>query len=196
MGTTKNPIETLYENILITYTARFIASRRLGWHERLSLWTIALFSVGLIILALFDALKIPLKLEANYIVIVQIAGSITILLVSILLSGNQFSVRADRMHRCGLELSNLGREVEFLLLSHRNILEDEFSMIHKNYANILTRYDNHSRTDYKLAILELSLKNSKARIRDFFVYIRLFGEFSLYWVLLILVLILIAMIIN
>jgi hypothetical protein len=54
----ETPIKNLYRRNKMTYYCRFSASRCLKKHEALSLWTISIFSVGLIILPIAKALGV------------------------------------------------------------------------------------------------------------------------------------------
>jgi len=69
--------------------------------------------------------------------------------VSLLVNGSKFAERAEKMHRCGLELNALTREVELALqdtTSGKSVTD-----LQHRYDDILAKYENHSNIDYKMA---------------------------------------------
>jgi putative exporter of polyketide antibiotics len=78
--------EKLYGRASKTAASRFNAARRLKQQNLASLWTIALFSLGLIFVSLMQALEFSLPYSDRTVNLVEVFFSITILVISVILS--------------------------------------------------------------------------------------------------------------
>src|SRR4051812_39751974 len=76
----------LYGRVSKTAAARYNATRRLRMHNAASLWTISLFSLGLILVSLLQALALPIPFAPAIVNLVQVFLSITILVISVILT--------------------------------------------------------------------------------------------------------------
>jgi SMODS and SLOG-associating 2TM effector domain family 5 len=139
----------LFRSLRITASARFNASRRLRLHERFSLWSISLFSLGLIVFPLFKPFGIPTNYGEQVLNFVQVVAAAAILTVSILVNGSNFSERAEKMHRCALELNSLAREAELMIEEGTD--KSKVIDTQRRYEEILARYENHANIDYRVA---------------------------------------------
>lgn len=138
--------EELYDRVQKTATCRFYAHDRLKMQHNVSLWTIALFSVGLIFIPLVHTFGLETRFSLEYSSFIQVVFAIVILVISIILNMTNNSVRADRIHQCGMILNALSRRI------HRHINEesspDEYDLLVQEYDDILQRYENHAPIDY------------------------------------------------
>lgn len=141
--------EELYDRMIKTAACRFAANDRLRAHHNISLWTITFFSMGLIAIPLIETFHLKTNFSSNYSSFIQVVLAVVILVISILLNMASFSVRAEKMHQCGLLVSALSSKV------HRHVNEKSSSVKYddlvKEYDNILQRVENHSRVDYLYA---------------------------------------------
>lgn len=146
----ETPLNNLYRKIVITACARFEASRRLLLHHQLSLWTVSLFSVGIIVYQLIEILEIKTAISKPTLIIVQIVSSLVIIVFSVLVNVSRFSERAVRMHEGALEINELAGKL-FPFLSNSEDSRNIYNEIRNKYDNILKRYDNHGQIDYRVA---------------------------------------------
>lgn len=153
MRTQETPDQHLLRSLRVTASARFNASRRLRLHEKLSLWSISFFSLVLITIPLFEPFGITTTLSNGAVNLASITSATLILIASIIVNGSSFSERAEKMHRCGLELNALAREVD-LTIQNAKVSEDKIRDLHTQYDGILSRYENHSNIDFKLAQID------------------------------------------
>ena len=142
----------LYERVTKTAAARFNASRRLRQHNAASLWTISLFSLGLIIVSLLQALSFALPFSDKAVNLGQVTLSMIILMISVILTMNNYGLRAEKLHTCGLEMNELALRLE--RVQQKNSSQDEHSEISHTYSEILRRYDNHDEIDYEMMKLQ------------------------------------------
>lgn len=99
---------------------------------------------------LFKPFGIPTNYGEKILNFVQVVAAAAILTVSILLNGSNFAERAEKMHRCALELNSLVREAELIFEEEadRGRMRD----IQRRYEEILARYENHANIDYTLQL--------------------------------------------
>jgi hypothetical protein len=113
------------------------------------MWAIALSSIFLIILPLFGPLGIDVNISRGLLNIAQVTAAMLILIVSIVVHGSKFGTRAADMHRCGLELNALRREIYLLIANEEN--DKKIRAAQRAYDEIMLRYDNHSQLDFRWA---------------------------------------------
>lgn len=142
----ENHFEELHDRVQKTATSRFFAHERLKAKVNASLWTITFFSMGLIFIPLIETFKLNPNVVPAHSSFIQIVLAIVILVISVILSMTNYSVRADRMHQCGMLLNALARKI------HRYINEKATSEVYeiaaKEYDEILQRHENHASIDY------------------------------------------------
>ncbi len=143
-----DPYDELHRRITKTSRIRFLAARRLGAHARFSQWTIALLSVVLIIIPLMQALGALTRFGPQLLNVIQVALAVLVLVFSLLIGMDNFAVRAERMHACGLDLADLGREIEFRKDSHTSTAAEDYHRDRERYYAILRAHENHANLDY------------------------------------------------
>lgn len=141
----ETPIQNLYRRIKMTYTCRFSADRRMKKHEALSLWTISIFSIGLIVLPIAKALGIQNN-ASQIVTMLEVASAIVILIYSIIVNKSDFSHRSSQYHACGLELNDLDRKL--YKFKDREVSDEVIDSFTTTYNEILRRYENHSNLDF------------------------------------------------
>lgn len=179
------PMLKLYQNIRITYSARFNASRRLAHHQRWSLWTITLISVGMVMIPLLSVFNVPLTVASGPLNVLQIVSGVMVIAFSVIVNMSRYSHRAERLHLCGVELKMLGREMYNIL--DREIRDEEYVDFLGRYNGILTRYESHSNVDFAIAKAEKQRGDFRfPGIARGLAYVRLFAQFVHYLVLVVL----------
>jgi len=148
-------LQTLYTKMRKTAKTRFNCAKRLSTHQNFSLWSLPLFSAGLIGMTLLSALHIQTNLSAPFYDLLQIMLALFILVISLVLSANKYSDRSERMHRCALEVNALCHKILPECVANRDNA-DVYNRTLEKYGAILNAYENHADIDFDLVRLELS----------------------------------------
>lgn len=145
MSTKDTNCDALRQMISKTVAVRFQASRRLDLHNKLSLFSISLFSIILILVALLQLIDFKFYFESTVVNIGQVFLSIVILCFSIAISMSDFSLKSSKHHECGIELN----ELVYKLMNKWGVVltDDEYKEYLEEYFGILKRYENHTETD-------------------------------------------------
>ena len=158
----KNKFEELYRLIDITAKARYQAAKRLALHGYMTQWVLSFLAIGLIILSLLELLDFKLSFTATYTGFMQVVFAVIILTYSLLLGMGNFDARAERLHRCGLELSRLLRKVKPLKENEKPNMgslsqkdENGYEQLVKDYYDCLEKYENHKDLDFRNALLKI-----------------------------------------
>ena len=146
-------IAELLRRTEITGNARHNAARRMAAHGWFSQWTLALLTVGQIVISLVAALKLHSKFHAEYVNFASIFFGVLVLTYSLLLGMANYASRAVKMHECGISLGRLSRRL-FYLLRNPCSNTNHYKEAVREYYNILEKYENHTRTDYLVAHYE------------------------------------------
>lgn len=172
----------LYGRVSKTAASRFNASRRLRIHNAASLWTISLFSLGLILVSLLQALSLPMPYPDKIVNLVQVFLSITILVISVILTMNNYGIRAERFHACGLEMNEIALRLERVEREDGTI--EDYNAFADEYGEILRRYDNHEQIDFMFMKLQKPQHYSEPKWFPPLVYSRFGLQFLPYAILL------------
>jgi len=146
-------LRSLYRKMKKTSKARFNAATRLRRHQRFSLWSLAFVSAGLIILRLLSVFQMRGQISEPVFSFIEIVLALFVLVISLLLSANDFSDQAEKMHRCALELNVLCHEI--LPACADGSDHSLFAPTLQKYSTILNSYANHANIDFALVKLEL-----------------------------------------
>jgi hypothetical protein len=142
--------EELLRRTEITGGARYTAARRMelqGWAAQ---WTLALLSIGQIIITLIPTLKLRSNFGDAYVGFASVLFAVLVLAYSLLLGMANYSARAVKMHGCGLELGRLARKLVFLV-NRGHISAYEYEECAKCYYDILDKHENHMHIDYLIS---------------------------------------------
>ena len=137
--------DALRQMISKTVAARFQASRRLDFHNKLSLFSISLFSIILILVALLQLVEFDFSFGSVAVNIGQVFLSIVILCFSIAISMSDFSLKSSKHHECGVQLN----ELVYKLMNKWGVTlsDQEYEQRLSEYFNILSKFENHTETD-------------------------------------------------
>jgi hypothetical protein len=151
MGELADRIEELLRRTKRTTKSRYLASERLERHHKLSQWTVALLSCALIFIPMVQAFDVQTGYSPQLLNFAQAIAAVLVLVYSLLLGQEGFVLKADSMHRNGVELGRLARTLAGL--NGRDIPDDEYQRLVDQYYGILEKYENHKPIDYQFAKL-------------------------------------------
>jgi SMODS and SLOG-associating 2TM effector domain family 5 len=142
----ETPVAKLLKMLKVTAGCRFIASKRLAYHDK-KLTRVTAFAsayvIGLTVMPYF--MKLPTETTDLY-NIVTVALSIIILVSSLLQYSNGDIVNAEQHHRSGLEINELYR---LLLLKVDTVTPEELRDFTGRYNAVLQKYSiNHDDIDF------------------------------------------------
>ena len=149
MNFEENRFLSIFDRVNKTSHNRYISSRRLLAHHHWSYATIALLSLALIFLSLSTSTQTAGNVSPAGAVLISIA----ILVYSVILNLRDFSLRADKHHRCGLELSTLKQKIYPYVKVDGG--DELYSLFIADYETILSRYENHDPVDNGLMQCQL-----------------------------------------
>lgn len=176
----KPQLEDLYRRTGMTKESCFFASRRLGRHDNLSLWTLTTLSFCLIIISMLTQIFPENRFlidNARFISLSITSMSIFALIVSILVQKSSFSLRAEKYRTQAMEISDLRISFRHLienLPSDGTSKEKIYINKSKKYAEILNRNIVHEQIDY-LITTSKGIANSYYQAKLFIT------EFLGYW---------------
>jgi hypothetical protein len=130
-------IDNFIQSLGETAGARFIAASRVSRRDRRVTELTAYSAVYLIILTLLPyLLNIPAEVT-GYLDFFRIVLSIVILIAAIFHWASNNHAKAEQLHRSGLELNDLKREVE-MRKDHLDL--DDLDILRVRYENIIQKY--------------------------------------------------------
>ena len=177
--------EDLKRRISVTTSNRFNASERLKRHNQFSLFTVIAFSLGLILVSITITLNIDVAVNRVVLSASSIFFSVVILTISTALSMSNFGLRGEKHHDCGRELHALLLDIEKSVLNNDLQSPDSYSNYQAKYEQILARYENHTKVDHLFTKFARSEDYPKKWYRGPIAYGRLWLEYSIYAILLI-----------
>jgi hypothetical protein len=152
---TKDSADKLQMSMRVTAKCRYNAARRLHNQSQFSFLVVTLLSLGLIFIPLVLNAGAVLSLKPSILNMMQIFLAVSVLVYSVIVSTSRYEVRSTKLTDCGDRLKELirglGREREAAEGASKKTLED----FQRRYADVVTDSENHSRSDYYLATLEM-----------------------------------------
>ena len=145
----------LYESVSLTTDYRFNTYRRLSSLEGASNVSLILASTALIVVSFIVALYSgELGRGEAYITIGQNCWPIIMLALSIMVSGAKYGARAERIHDCAQALNNFKKILNFKINYSGFVPSvDDFEKQATTYAEILSKYENHSKVDSNIELV-------------------------------------------
>ena len=135
-----------------TAIARFESARRMKRCHNASTLCIAMVSLEIIVINLLIFIK-QLELNEVIITITTVGLSMFVLVLSLIVSHLKYEKREEQYHECGLELSNLERDIKIYLTCGTEISHETLKYYNDQYNSILQKWNlNHSDTDFEWAI--------------------------------------------
>ncbi|MFM8330622.1 MAG: SLATT domain-containing protein [Candidatus Methylumidiphilus sp.] len=152
----KDATEKLQMSMRVTAKSRYNAAARLQFQSKFAFFATTLLSLGLILIPLMQNAAIPLAFKANVLNMVQLFLAVASLVYSVVIGTAQFDVRAEKLTECGNRLKDLIREIERDYEKSPTLFPDKLSDYQRRYSDVVTDSENHDRSDYHFAILEMS----------------------------------------
>jgi hypothetical protein len=152
----KDAAEKLQMSIRVTAKCRYNAASRLQRQSKFSFFTTTLFSLGLIFIPLMQNAGVSIHFNERVINMMVIFLAVAVLVYSVVIGTARYDVRAENLTECGDKLKELTREIDKDRETHKKISADLLSKYQKRYSDIVTDTENHERSDYRLAVLEMT----------------------------------------
>lgn len=146
----KNAKEKFQLSVRVTAKCRFNAAERLKRQSKFAFFTTTILSLGLIFIPLMQNAGIRLAFPSNVLNMMSIFLAVAVLVYSVVIGTARYDARADKLTQCGDNLKNLSRELDNKSEEFENISEFE-----KQYYHLISDTENHTRTDYLAATLEM-----------------------------------------
>lgn len=150
-GSGETPNQHKLRSIRVTAAARFSAAHRLRRHESVSLFSISICSLAVVVISMLEPFGVKLSVPPNAVNLCLAAISLLTLVVSLLVSGNKYGERAEKMHAGAVEINAIGRRLESAIADSDNELVSELS---EQYENALKIHENHKDIDYTAATIK------------------------------------------
>ncbi len=182
-------IEATYDRIWKTRGARFMAHSNYLIQNNYSTFTVGILSVYVIVLSFtFISPTLSAKFYAGDLNLVILAASLVTLVFSQLESSKDYKLKADKMHRNAMELSDIYYEMQAIYFSNDDLNEriKKTELVQRKYNLIIQKCDeNHHTYDFDMFLLKnckkqkfekgnhlnyvaISLKNTFLRLHYYF----------------------------
>ncbi len=152
---TRDSLEKLQVSMRVTAKCRYNAASRLQAQRVFAFFTSTFLSLGLIFIPLMKNSGITLAFEANVLNMMQIFLAVAILVYSVVIGAARYDVRAEKLTQCGDKLKILIRSIERYRETNEEFSDGELESYQEQYSDITNDCENHTRTDYWLATLEM-----------------------------------------
>ena len=147
--------EKFLASMRVTAKCRYNASVRLLRQSKFSFLTTTVLSLGLIFIPLMQNSDVPLAFKGSVLNMVQIFLAVSILVYSVIIATAKYDLRAEKLNECGDELKDLIRSLKKDVHLNTTLNDGELSAYQKRYHDITTDTENHGRSDFNLASLEM-----------------------------------------
>jgi len=153
--TVQNATEKLQKSMRITAKCRYNAAVRLQHQGKFAFFTTTSLSLGLIFVPLMQTSGVKLAFEPNVLNMMQIFLAVAVLVYSVVIGTARYDVRAETLTECGDKLKELIRSIDGHRETKDSFSDQDLSSYQNRYSDIVTDTENHNRSDYWLAVLEM-----------------------------------------
>ncbi|WP_197017030.1 SLATT domain-containing protein [Bibersteinia trehalosi] len=147
----KSAKEKFQMSIRVTAKCRFNAAERLKRQSKFAFFTTTILSLGLIFIPLMQNAGIKLEFPTNVLNTMSIFLAVAVLVYSVVIGTARYEARADKLTQCGDNLKDLSRELDNQSENSSINITD----LEKKYSHLISDTENHTRTDYLAATLEM-----------------------------------------
>ncbi len=168
----KDAAEKLQMSMRVTAKCRYNAAVRLQRQGKFAFFTTTLLSLGLIFIPLMQNAGVPLAFKANVLNMMQIFLAVAVLVYSVVIGTARYEYRSETLTECGDKLKELIRSIDKDREIKKQFTADELTALQSRYSDIVTDTENHARSDYRLAMLEMDRDyfiSGMPRLKEFFV---------------------------
>ncbi|WP_018987144.1 SLATT domain-containing protein [Methylophilus methylotrophus] len=152
----KDASEKLQMSMRTTAKCRYNAAGRLQSQGKFAFFTTTSLSLGLIFIPLMQNSGIPLAFKASVLNMMVIFLAVAVLVYSVVIGTARYELRAENLTECGDKLKELIREIDKDREANNKIGEPQLAKYQERYSDIVTDTENHIRSDYRLAMLEMT----------------------------------------
>ena len=147
--------ETLERSMRVTAKCRYNAADRIVNRSRFGFFTSIILSLGLIFIPLMQNTGIPLAFRSSVLNMIQIFLAVSVLVLSVVFGSARYDVRATKLTDCGDRLKQIIRGIRRQRASGNSLSNETLIEYENQYADVVRDCENHVRSDYNLAILEM-----------------------------------------
>jgi hypothetical protein len=151
----KDVAEKLQMSMRVTAKCRYNAAVRLQRQGKFAFFTTTVLSLGLIFIPLMQNAGVPLAYKSNVLNMMQIFLAVSVLVYSVVIGTARYEYRAENLAECGDRLKELIRELDKDRETKSKFSNDDLANVQKRYSEIAIDSENHTRSDYRLAMLEM-----------------------------------------
>jgi hypothetical protein len=148
--------EKLQRSMRVTAKCRYNAAERLRWQGKFAFFTTTVLSLGLIFIPLMQNAGVFLAFRPNVLNMIQIFLAVAVLVYSVVIGTARYEMRAENLTECGNKLKELIRELDKARESKKNTLDEDLTTYQMRYSDVVIDSENHMRSDYRLAMAEMS----------------------------------------
>lgn len=152
----RNVSEKLHMSMRTTAKCRYNAAGRLERQGKYSFFTTTVLSLGLVFIPLMQNAEVPLAFKGNVLNMMQIFLGVAVLVYSVVIGTARYDMRSSQLTECGDKLKELIRSLENSREANGGtVSSDELAKYQRHYSDIVTDVENHERSDYRFAVLEM-----------------------------------------
>ena len=151
----RDALDKLHTSMRTTAKSRYNAAVRLQRQSKFAFFTTTAFSLGLILMPLLQSTEIPLAYPPAVYSAMQVFLAVAVLVYSVIIGTARYDIRAENLTECGDKLKQLIRELDRYRDPGAAITDDALANYYTRYSDIVTDSENHLRSDYHLAALEM-----------------------------------------
>lgn len=151
----KDAAEKLQMSMRVTAKCRYNAAVRLQRQGKFAFFTTTVLSLGLIFIPLMQNAGVPLAYKSNVLNMMQIFLAVAVLVYSVVIGTARYEYRAENLTECGDKLKELIRSLDKDRETKGTFSNDDLAKVQERYSDIATDTENHTRSDYRLAMLEM-----------------------------------------
>ena len=139
--------KNLYKKMDATSKTRFYASRRLKMHEKLSTYTVVIISLAIIFISLMQAFDLGVNIQSKYSNLIQSFAGIAVLVYSLVIDKNGYSLLSDKMYSCASAVGEL-KQIMHPYKDGEGVTQEMYAKFQKDYWDILKLYETHTSNDF------------------------------------------------
>lgn len=151
----KDSAEKLQTSMRVTAKCRYNAAIRLQQQGKFAFFTTTSLSLGLVFVPLMQTSGVKLAFESNVLSMMQIFLAVAILVYSVVIGTARYEVRAEKLTECGDKLKELIRAIDKERENNNTFSANDLTTYQDRYSDIVSDTENHTRSDYGLAVLEM-----------------------------------------
>lgn len=151
----KDAADKLQMSMRVTAKCRYNAAVRLQRQGKFAFFTTTILSLGLIFIPLMQNAGIPLTYKSNVLNMMQIFLAVAVLVYSVVIGTARYEYRAENLTECGDKLKELIRGLDKDREIKVSFSNEDIAKLQERYSDIATDTENHTRSDYRLAMLEM-----------------------------------------